>query len=85
MQTLARRHAEALAVRKTKREYEMLALPAAARLARWQTEHPDLDGRITRRLLASYLGITPVHLSRITARSRPTAIAGRRETGEPQR
>jgi CRP-like cAMP-binding protein len=85
MQTLARRHAEALAVRKTKREYEMLALPAATRLARWQAEHPDLDGRIIRRLLASYLGITPVHLSRISARSRPTATAGRRETGEPQR
>jgi CRP-like cAMP-binding protein len=69
LQALARRHAEALAVRKTKREYEMLALSASERLASWRAEHPHLDGRITRRLLASYLGITPVHLSRISSRA----------------
>ena len=65
---LARMHAEALAVRKTLREYEMLALTARERLARWRAEHSDLDARVTRRLLASYLGMTPVHLSRIAAR-----------------
>jgi len=83
--SLARRHAEQLAVRKTMREYEMLALSATERLARWRAEHPDLDGRVTRRLLASYLGITPVHLSRITARRRDGATAGRPGTEPRQR
>jgi CRP-like cAMP-binding protein len=77
LESLARRHAEALAVRKTMREYEMLALSASERLARWQTEHPHLDGRITRRLLASYLGITPAHLSRIAAARRAADRAAR--------
>ena len=79
LESLARRLAEALAVRKTMREYEMLALCAAERLARWRLEHPGLDARITRRLLASYLGITPVHLSRISARGGRVSTALRRE------
>lgn len=82
LESLARRHAEALAVRKTKREYEMLALSATERLARWRAEHPSLDGRITRRLLASYLGITPVHLSRISSTA---ATEGRRDGARPPR
>ena len=57
----------------------MLALCAAERLARWRLEHPGLDARITRRLLASYLGITPVHLSRISARGGRVSTALRRE------
>ncbi len=73
LETLARRHAEALAVRKTRREFEMLALSAPERLARWRAEQPGVDRRITRKLLASYLGITPVHLSRIRAATPGTA------------
>jgi CRP-like cAMP-binding protein len=73
---LARRHAEALAVRKTKREYEMLALSAEERLARWHEEHPGLDRRVTRRLLASYLGMTPVHLSRISGAGGKASTSG---------
>jgi len=73
LESLARANAEALAVRKTRREHDMLALDAAARLARWRADHPGLDARITRRMLASYLGITPVHLSRITRARRGTA------------
>jgi CRP-like cAMP-binding protein len=73
LETLARRHAEALAVRKTRREFEMLALSAPERLARWRAEQPGVDRRITRKLLASYLGITPVHLSRISAAKPGTA------------
>lgn len=85
LESLARRNAEALAVRKTLREYEMLALSAAERLARWRTAHPELDGRITRRLLASYLGITPVHLSWISSRRAAGATAGGRGTAPRRR
>lgn len=80
--SLARRYAEALAIRKTEREYEMLALSATERLARWRADHPGLDGRITRRLLASYLGITPVHLSRISSKA---VTEGRRGRARPRR
>jgi len=69
IERLARLHAERMAIAKTMREYEMLALPASERLARWRRTHPHLEGRITRRLLASYLGVTPVHLSRIWPRA----------------
>jgi len=65
LNTLARRLAERLYVRKARREYELLALPGAERYARWCREHPLLDARISRRVLASYLGITPEHLSRL--------------------
>ena len=61
----ARRTAEQLAVRKTRREHEMLAMSAAERHARRRREHPALDARLHRRHLASYLGMTPEHLSRL--------------------
>lgn len=67
---VARRAAERLAVRKTRREHEMLALDAAARHARWLSEHPDEDRRVSRKQLASYLGVTPEHLSRLRRRRR---------------
>lgn len=76
----ARRNAEQLYVRKTRREYEMLALPAAERYRRWLEEHADLDARVTRRDLASYLGMTPEHLSRLrrpATRSRSAPPRGR--------
>ncbi|MBV8605674.1 MAG: Crp/Fnr family transcriptional regulator [Pelomonas sp.] len=62
---LARRLAERLYLRKARREYELLALPAAARYAQWCAEHPQLDARVSRRVLASFLGVTPEHLSRL--------------------
>jgi CRP-like cAMP-binding protein len=65
LQRCARHFAERLYARKAKREYEMLALSAQQRHAQWLTEHAALDGRIRRQLLASYLGITPEHLSRL--------------------
>jgi CRP-like cAMP-binding protein len=65
LERLARQSAEALAVRKTRREHEMLALSAAQRYQRFVSEHAELDARISRKLLASYLGITPEHLSRL--------------------
>ncbi len=65
LHAVARRTAELLAVRKTRREHEMLALSASERHSRWLREHPALDARLNRRHLASYLGMTPEHLSRL--------------------
>lgn len=69
-QRFARRVAERLYRQKTQREYELLALDAAARyrcaLARW----PTLEQVFRQRHLASYLGVTPVHLSRLRAARR---------------
>jgi len=76
-----RRFAEALALRKIRREYELLTLAASERYARWRNVHPRLDERVSRRHLASYLGVTPEHLSRLRAALRtssPRARARRR-------
>lgn len=62
---LARRNAEAVYVRKARREHEMLALSADERHARWLAEHAAIDARVSRKHLASYLGISPEHLSRL--------------------
>ena len=71
LHVLARRVAERLYVRKIRREYDMLVLTASERLRRWLKEEPELDGRISRRHLAMYLGITPEHLSRLQTRMHP--------------
>ena len=68
LQRLMRRVAEDLYVRKALREHEMLALTAAERYRRWLAEHPDLDARLQRRHVASYLGVSPEHLSRLRRR-----------------
>jgi CRP-like cAMP-binding protein len=62
---VARRHAEALYVKKTRREHDMLALSSTERYRRWSESHPGLDARVLRKHLASYLGVTPEHLSRL--------------------
>jgi CRP-like cAMP-binding protein len=68
LERAARRVAEGLYVRKAQREHAMLALSAADRYGQWLAENGAIDGRISRRHLASYLGITPEHLSRLRAR-----------------
>jgi CRP-like cAMP-binding protein len=67
LHVLARRWAEGLYVRKARREHELLALSAAERYARWRRDHAGIDARVSRRHLASYLGVTPEHLSRLRA------------------
>ena len=69
LHVIARRWAEALYVRKARREREMLALSAAERHARWRADHAAIDLRVSRRHVASYLGVTPEHLSRLRAAS----------------
>jgi len=65
LQLLARRVVENLYICKAQREHAMLALSARQRLEQWLEEHAALDPRVSRRHLASYLGITPEHLSRL--------------------
>jgi CRP-like cAMP-binding protein len=64
---LLRHITERLYVRKTRREFEMLTLSAAERYRRFVQQYPGLDSQLHRHQVASYLGITPVHLSRICA------------------
>ena len=57
-----------LAMKKERREYEFLCLPAEERYKRLLQRSPDLIERLTQNDIARYLGITPVALSRIRAR-----------------
>lgn len=72
-QRFAREIAERLYRAKAQREYELLALDAATRyrlaLERW----PELEKIYSQRDIASYVGITPVHLSRLRAAGRKGA------------
>ena len=69
---LMRRLAEGLYIQKMRREFEMLTLPAAQRYRRFADAAPALDAQLPRHMVASYLGITAVHLSRICAAERLT-------------
>lgn len=82
-QEVCRRHAEVLVRRKVTREFEMLSLDAAERHRRFITRFPELDARLSRELVASYLGITPVHLSRLRARRKHLARPSRTQGGSP--
>ena len=62
---------EQMFVRKAEREYELLGLDAQQRYASFAQRYPGLEARVAARHVASYLGITPVHLSRIRRRRRP--------------
>jgi CRP-like cAMP-binding protein len=68
LERAARRVTEAMYFRKAEREHAMLALSSEQRYAQWLGEHGAIDRRISRRDLASYLGMTPEHLSRLRAR-----------------
>ncbi len=61
----ARLFAEALYMIKVEREFELLALDAAARYERALQRWPQLETLFTQRDVASYVGVTPVHLSRL--------------------
>jgi CRP-like cAMP-binding protein len=69
-QLLLRRVAERLYVQKVHREHAMLTLTAAQRLELLRKTSPDLMDRVPKHAIASYLGITPVHLSRLLSASR---------------
>ncbi len=50
---------------KEKRERDLLLLDAEQRYQIFKTEFPDLEKRVKQHLIASYLGISPVSLSRL--------------------
>lgn len=68
LQRLARRFVELHFVQKEQREYEFLQLSAEERYARFCAERPEHLAHIPQHQVASYIGITPVALSRIRAR-----------------
>ncbi len=70
LQRLWRRLAELHFVTKEQREYEFLQLTAEERYRRFREEFPEHHERVPLHQVASYIGITPVALSRIRARKR---------------
>lgn len=76
---------ERLFLRKAEREYELLGLSAEARYQLFLRKFPGLSARVKARHIASYVGITPVHLSRLRrrARSRPHPENPSPEAGLP--
>jgi CRP-like cAMP-binding protein len=65
---LTRRLTEELYLRQERRQRELLLDDAATRYLSFVTEHADLARRLTQRQIASYIGVTPVALSRIRTR-----------------
>ena len=52
-------------VRRSQREWSLAAESGAQRLERFEKEHPDLASVVSAKIIATYLGITPVTLSRL--------------------
>ncbi|MBL4788193.1 MAG: hypothetical protein JKY60_03815, partial [Kordiimonadaceae bacterium] len=61
-----------LAMKKERREYELLCLSAEQRYRLLLERQPDLVSKIKQQDIALYLGITPVALSRIKKRMQGT-------------
>ena len=70
LQRLFRRFVEVQFVAKEQREYEFLLLTAEERYRQFCASLPELLQHIPQHQIASYIGITPVALSRIRARGR---------------
>lgn len=69
-QELGRKIAEALFIEREQRESELLMLKAEERLDLFMNKFPDLIQRIPQYSIASYLGISPVSLSRLIGKKR---------------
>lgn len=67
---LLRALAERLYVRKAQREFELLTMDAQGRYEALRAQFPAIEQRVQQQQIASYLGITPVHLSRLRSRRR---------------
>jgi CRP-like cAMP-binding protein len=64
-ETINHKLVEALFLKKEKREAQLLLDDATTRYQKFLTEYPDLEHRVKQYHIASYLGISPVSLSRI--------------------
>jgi CRP-like cAMP-binding protein len=64
-ETLGRKLAEGLYIKKELKERQLMQLSAEERYRLFLQEHPGLNKRINQYHIASYLGISPVSLSRI--------------------
>lgn len=62
---LSRKYVENLFLEKEKREREFLSENAETRYLNFLNNYPDIENRVPQYQIASYLGITPVALSRI--------------------
>jgi CRP-like cAMP-binding protein len=67
-QIVGRKLVEALFIRKERRESELLLCDASTRYQNFLHEYPGLENRLKQYHVASYLGISPVSLSRIRAK-----------------
>ena len=52
-------------VRRARREWSLAAETGAQRLQRFKKEYPDIASMVSAKIIATYLGITPVTLSRL--------------------
>ena len=57
-------------VRRARREWSLAAETGAQRLERFGKEYPDIAYLVSAKIIATYLGITPVTLSRLQSSSR---------------
>ena len=73
-QTVNRLLAEALFIKKEQREASLLLDDATTRYQQFLAANPELAERVQLQHIASYLGITPVSLSRIRAQLRRLTI-----------
>ena len=72
--------AESLYLRKADREFELLTLSASQRYDALLARVPFIEERVQLQHIASYLGITPVYLSRLRRRRRSSTPPGKRMT-----
>ena len=61
----SRKYVESIFVEKEKREREFLSESAETRYLNFKKNYPNIENRVPQYQVASYLGITPVALSRI--------------------
>lgn len=66
-QIIDRKFAQQLFIRQEQRECELLLDDATTRYLKFRADYPGLEERVKQHHIASYLGITPVTLSRIRA------------------
>lgn len=65
LQIINHKLVEALFIKKEKREAELLLDDATTRYQKFLLDYPNLENRVKQYHIASYLGISPVSLSRI--------------------